>query len=63
MFWFQKEVTLASGLDLEEDFNRYIYGNPALDLPMTKSKAFRDIAEDPFHPKYTAQELLHLTMP
>jgi hypothetical protein len=52
---FQDEMTQASGLDLKNDFDQYIYGKSS-----SKSFINRRI-DDPFHPKFTREQLLDLT--
>jgi hypothetical protein len=52
---FQAELTKASGLDLSADFDRYIYGKSSLKLHPHRHE------ENPYHPRYTAEQLLDLT--
>jgi hypothetical protein len=60
---FQNEVTMASGLSLKADFDQYIYGKNSLKMTSQKSKAIQFHADDEFHPKLTAEQLLELTWP
>jgi hypothetical protein len=60
---FQNEVTEASGLSLKADFDKYIYGKNSLKMTSQKSKAIQIHADDEFHPKLTAEQLLELTWP
>lgn len=58
---FETELTLATGLDLSEDFNRYVYGK----VPTSKKKSFRmkRFESDPHHPVFTEEQLFKMTMP
>lgn len=51
---FQDEVTRELGLNLTEDFNRYIYG---IGVKIDESP----YSSNPHHPKYTKKDLLTLT--
>lgn len=53
---FQKELTAASSLELEADFNRYIYNKST-----KKSSHRRHVEENPYHPVLTKQQLLDMT--
>jgi hypothetical protein len=53
---FQNEITLASGLELEADFNRYIYGKSG-----NKNIRRIELEENPYHPELTEQQLLQMT--
>lgn len=57
---FQKELFEATGMDLSEDFNRYIYGRSTLNK---SSKPALFYAPDPHHPDFTKEELREMTMP
>ena len=56
---FQRELTIASGLDLSKDFDRYIYGKGAVSTPQ---KRMHHHEENPMHPRYSKEELLNLTL-
>lgn len=53
---FQKEITMASGLELDADFNRYIYGKSG-----NKHARRLKFEENPYHPELTEQQLLQMT--
>lgn len=53
---FQKEIISASGLELDADFDRYIYGKSG-----NKSGHHLKIEENPYHPELTEQQLLQMT--
>ncbi len=55
---FQEELTKASGLELEKDFDQYIYGKGA---NQSSKKFIHAHEEDPMHPKLSKEELLKLT--
>lgn len=54
---FQREVSKASGLDLEGDFNRYVYGKSTSTFIPEAPRV------DAFHPKLSKEELRKLTWP
>ncbi|HXH75337.1 MAG TPA: hypothetical protein VNJ08_10255 [Bacteriovoracaceae bacterium] len=53
---FQKELILASGLELDADFDRYIYGKNS-----NKSVPRSSLVENPYHPELTKEQLLQMT--
>lgn len=55
---FEKELSVSTGMDFSEEFNRYIYGKYT---PRTQVES-TDV-EDPEHPHYSSEELLNFTMP
>lgn len=55
---FQDEITEKSGLDLKADFDQYIYGKSQ---PAMKFSPPEIHEENPYHPKFTKQQLLDLT--
>ena len=60
---FQNEITIASGLSLKADFDQYIYGKNSLKMSSQKTRDIKFHADDEFHPKLTAEQLLELTWP
>lgn len=55
---FEQELTEAAGMDLSEDFNKYIYGKYA---PTEKRFTPMKLEADPHHPELSEAELLKLT--
>ena len=53
---FQKELAAASSLELDADFNRYIYNK-------SSKKGFHRVneVENPYHPQLTQEQLLDMT--
>ena len=55
---FQKELTIASGLDLAKDFDQYIYGKGVV----STQKRMQHHEENPMHPRLTKEQLMDLTL-
>ena len=57
---FNKEMCLASGLNLTPEFMKYIYGKSIDSMIKMRSTSLNE-TEDPFHPIYTESELRDLS--